>query len=175
MGKKLMKYNKLILILMMGFLWLTLPFMGKKAVKRFLPAGIFIALVTRWENSIAKKRTWWWWYEKLHPRLSGSFPFIWGPFMVGSMWILKMTYGKFPRYLILNLIVDSIFVFILIDKWLTKWGIASLVRMKKLQLSLLLFIDSLILYGFQNIVEKIREFRKKHMEIETDDNPSRFD
>ncbi|MFD2446620.1 hypothetical protein ACFSO7_22015 [Bacillus sp. CGMCC 1.16607] len=152
----MVKNNKLILILMVVSLWLTIPLMGKNAFKRFLPAGIFIALVTRWKNSIAKKRKWWWWYEKLHPRLTGSFPFIWGPFMIGSMWILKLAYGKFYRYLILNLAVDSIFVFILIDNWLMKWGIASLVRMKKIQLSLLLFIDSLLLYGFQNLIEKIK-------------------
>ncbi len=154
---KLIKYNKLILLLMMVLLWLTLPLLGKNTVKRFFPAGIFIALLTRWENSIAKKRTWWWWYEKLHPKLSGSFPFVWGPFMIGSMWILKFTYGNFYRYLIINLIVDSLFVFVIIDKWLTKWGIASLVRMKKFQLSLLLFIDSLLLYGFQYLLEKIKE------------------
>lgn len=147
---------------MMVIFWLTIPFMGKNAVKRFLPAGIFIAIFTRLENFVTKKRVWWWWYEKLHPKLSGSFPFVWGPFMIGSMWILKLTYGKFYRYLILNLIVDSIFTFVLVDKWLTKWGIASLVRMKKFQLSLLLFIDSLLLYGFQKFIETIQKPRNNY-------------
>lgn len=146
----------MLLLLMLVFSWLSLTLMGKNSVKRFLPAGIFIALITRWENAVAKKRTWWWWYEKLHPKLPGSLPFVWGPFMIGSMWILKLTYGKFFRYLILNLAVDSIFTFILVDKWLTKWGIASLVRMKKIQLSLLLFIDSILLYGFQYLIEKVK-------------------
>jgi hypothetical protein len=157
---KKIKYNKPILILMMFLFWLTVPLMGKNSFKRIFPASVFIALVTSWENAIAKKRKWWWWYEKLHPRLSGSFPFVWGPFMVGSMWILKLTYGKFYRYLIINLIVDSIFTFILVDKWLTKWGIASLVRMKKIQLSLLLFIDSILLYGFQTLIERIKKVNK---------------
>ncbi|MEH7385564.1 hypothetical protein V7147_09170 [Bacillus sp. JJ1521] len=154
---KFIKYNKMLLILMLIISWLSLLLMGKNSVKRFLPAGVFMALFTRWENVVAKKRTWWWWYEKLHPKLPGSFPFVWGPFMIGSMWILKLTYGNFFRYLILNLIVDSIFTFVLVDKWLTKWGIASLVRMKKIQLSLLLFIDSLLLYGFQYLIEKGKE------------------
>ncbi|MBS4196413.1 hypothetical protein [Lederbergia citri] len=153
---KLMRYNKLILILMMVFSWLSLLSLGKSSFKRFLPAGILIAFITRLENVMAKKRTWWWWYEKLHPKLSGSFPFVWGPFIVSSIWILKFTYGKPFRYLLVNLIADSIFVYILIDKWLTKWGIASLVRMKKIQLSCLLFIDTLLLYGFQFLIEKVR-------------------
>ena len=156
---KLMKYNKFILIMMMVVSWLSLLIFGKNAFKKFLPAGIFIAIITRLENYIAKKRTWWWWYEKLHPKLSGSFPFVWGPFMIGSLWVLKLTYGKFYRYLFINLLVDSIFIYILVDKWLTKWGIASLVRMKKVKLSLLLFVDSLLLYGFQLCIDKLKVIR----------------
>ena len=149
-----MRRNKLLLILMLVISWLSLLSFGKSSFKRFLPVALFSVFVTRLENSIAHKRAWWWWYEKLHPRLSGSFPFVWGPFMVGSMWILKFTYGKIFRYLIVNLIIDSFFTYFLIDKWLTKYGIASLVRMKKFQLSLLLFFDSLLLYGFQFFTEK---------------------
>lgn len=156
---KVLRYNKAVLLIMLVVSWLSFLLLGKSSFKRFIPAGIFMAFVTRLENYVAKKRTWWWWYEKLHPKLSGSFPFILGPFMIGSMWILKFTYGNFFRYLIVNLIVDSIFIFLLIDKWLTKWGIASLVRMKKIQLSLLLFIDSLLLYGFQFLLEKMKVFK----------------
>ncbi|MEH7237771.1 hypothetical protein [Bacillus sp. JJ1562] len=150
---KLMKYKKILLLFMMILSWLTVPLMKKKEIKRYFLAAVFMSLVTMFENIIAKKRTWWWWNVKLHPKLSGSFPFVWGPFMIGSLWILKLTYGKFYLYMILNLIVDSIFTFVLVEKWLTKWGIASLVRMKKYQLSLLLFIDSLLLYGFQYLIE----------------------
>ncbi|MBP2239539.1 hypothetical protein J2Z40_000092 [Cytobacillus eiseniae] len=163
---KLMKYNKFVLLMMLVVSWLSLLLFGKSSFKRFIPAGIFIALVTGLENYAAKKRTWWWWYEKLHPKLSGSIPFVFGPFMIGSMWVLKLTYGKFNRYLIVNLIVDSFFIFILIDKWLKKWGIASLVRMKKIQLSLLLFIDSLLLYGFQLLIEKIKVVKWKEDDSE---------
>jgi len=85
--------------------------------------------------------------------LSGIVPFLWGPFIVGSLWILKLTYGKFIKYIILNLIVDSIFTYFLVS-WLRKLGIASLVRLKKYQLSLLFFLKSLLLYGFQFIKEE---------------------
>ncbi|MBS4218389.1 hypothetical protein KHA96_08700 [Bacillus sp. FJAT-49711] len=156
-----MRRNKLLLILMLVISWLSLLSFGKSSFKRFLPVGLFSVFLTRLENGIAHKRAWWWWYEKLHPKLSGSFPFVWGPFMVGSMWILKFTYGKIFRYLIINVIIDSFFTYFLIDKWLTKFGIASLVRMKKIQLSLLLFFDSLLLYGFQFFAEKIRGHKSR--------------
>jgi hypothetical protein len=129
-------------------------FGGRDTVKRFLPAGLFIALVVRLESSIAKKQGWWWFYEKLHPKLIGEFPLIWGPFLIGSMWILKFTYGKFNTFMIINVIVDTIFTYPLVNL-LQKMGIASLVRLKRIQLSLLFLIKSLLLYSFQSFKDKL--------------------
>lgn len=142
------KYLKCFLLLMMISPWLSLPFMGRRSIKRFLPASLFISLIVTFEDVIAKKRRWWWWYESFHPKLSGIVPFVWGPFIVGSLWILKLTFGKFIKYIILNLIIDTMFIYFLVD-WLRRLGFASLVRMKKYQLSLLFFFKSLLLYGFQ--------------------------
>ncbi len=149
---KNIKYMKSLLLIMMIFPWFSLPFIGRRSVKRFLPAAFFISLVVTIEDVIAKKRKWWWWYEGIHPKLSGIVPFLWGPFIVGSIWILKLTYGKFTKYIILNLIVDSMFTYFLVD-CLRKLGIASLVRLKKYQLSLLFFLKSILLYGFHFIKE----------------------
>lgn len=152
---KILKYPKVLLLLVMVLPWFSLPLLGKDAVKRYLPAGLFISMVVKIVHLIAKKKKWWWWYENLHPKLPGGFPLISGPYLIGSMWILKLTYGKFLRFIIVNLVVDSIFTFVLVD-WLKKSGIASLVRLKKLQLSLIFFVNSLFLYGFQFINEKIQ-------------------
>jgi hypothetical protein len=149
-----LKYSKLLLLIMMILPWFTIPLLGKDAFKRFLPAGLFIALVVRIVNFIAKKRRWWWWYETLTPKMSGIIPFMWGPFLVGSLWILKLTYGKFFRYMLLNLSVDGVFTYGLVNL-LQKFGIASLVRMKKTQLMYVFMIEALLLYGFQFIKEKL--------------------
>lgn len=152
---KIMKYSKTLLLLMMILSWFTTPLLGKSAFKRYLPAGLFISLMVRIVNVIAKKRKWWWWYETLHPKLPGEIPFMLGPFLVGSMWILKWTYGKFVRYVILNLAVDSMFTYIVVH-YLTKFGIASLVRMKKIQLMYVLTVLSFILYFFQFLKENVQ-------------------
>jgi hypothetical protein len=153
-GERFMKYSKLLLLLLLILPWFSLPLLGKEAIKRFLPAGVFMSLVVRVVHFIAKKRKWWWWYEQLHPKLSGGFSFIWGPYLIGSLWILKFTYGKFLRFIIVNLVVDSMFTYVLVD-WLQKLGIASLVRLKKTQLSFIFFVEALLLYGFQFIKEKV--------------------
>ncbi|MBU7592860.1 hypothetical protein [Metabacillus halosaccharovorans] len=151
---RIARYSKSLLVLMMILSWFSIPLLGKREIKRFLPAGLFITMIVSIEDLIAKKRKWWWWYEKLHPKLSGIVPLLWGPFFIGSIWILKWTYGKFIRYIILNLIIDSMFTYLLVDLF-KKIGIASLVRLKKYQLSLLFFLKSLLLYGFQFVKEKM--------------------
>ncbi|WP_034332072.1 hypothetical protein [Bacillus sp. J37] len=156
---RIARYSKSLLVLMMILSWFSIPLIGKREIKRFLPAVLFITMIVSIEDKIAKKRKWWWWYEKLHPKLSGIVPFLWGPFFIGSMWILKWTYGKFIRFILLNLIVDSVFTYLLVDLF-KKIGIGSLVRLKKYQLSMLFFLKSLLLYGFQFVKEKRRKWVK---------------
>lgn len=150
-----MKHSRMLLIVMLILPWLTLPLLGRNAVKKFLPASLFISLLVRSESIIAKKRKWWWFYETIHSKLSGIFPFIWGPYFVGAMWILKLTYGKPFIYMITNLIIDTLFVYPFVT-FLKKSGIGSLVRLKKYQLLLSFFFKSWLLYGFQYLKEKIQ-------------------
>jgi len=149
-----MKYSKTLLFLTMIIPWVTAPLLGKKTLKHYLPAGVFIALMVRLTNVIAKRRKWWWWYGTLHPRLSRVIPFMLGPFFVGSIWILKWTYGKFLRYLALNMFFDGMFTYAMVPI-LTKFGVASLVRMKKIQLMYVFMVLTLILYAFQFLYENI--------------------
>lgn len=148
-----MKYSKQLLVLMIILSWFSLPFTGKQTIKRFLPASLFMAIIVRVVNIIAKKRKWWWWYVKIHPSVSGSFPFVWGSFFVGSLWILKYTYGNFINYIGLNLIAHSAFTYV-VEPVLQKLGIASLVRMKKIQLMYVFMVLAFLLYGFQFVKEK---------------------
>ncbi|QOY35333.1 hypothetical protein AWH56_021990 [Anaerobacillus isosaccharinicus] len=149
-----MKYSKLLLVLMMVFSWFSLLFIGKKTIKRFFPAALFMAILVRVVNFIAEKRKWWWWYEKIHPSVSGSFPFVWGSFFVSSFWILKYTYGNFIKYLGLNLFTHSTFTYVL-EPNLQKFGIASLVRMKKIELMYVFMVLAFLLYGFVLGKEKV--------------------
>jgi hypothetical protein len=151
---KNLKVARALLPAMMVLSWLTIPLLGKKSIKRFLPASILMAIVVWLEGKWARKRKWWWYYVKVHPKLSGGFPLTWGPFLIGSIWILRFTFGKFKWYLLLNLAVDTVFTYKFVDM-LKDLGIASLVRLKKYQLSILFFVKSLILYGVQMIREKI--------------------
>jgi hypothetical protein len=149
---EIMKYTKSLLAAAMILPWFSVPFLGAKSFKRFLPAAIFINFIVIIDSIIAKKRVWWWFYKKLDPRLRGETPLLWGPFLVGSLWIMKLTYGKIFRYMLLNFFVDSSFVYLILG-WLKRLGIVSLVRLEKFQLLLLFLFKAVLLYVFQFIKE----------------------
>lgn len=150
-----MKRSKLLLLSLMIFPWLTIPLLGKKIMNRFIPSALFMSILVWIESYIAKRYRWWWFYEKVNPRIIGEFPLIVGPFLIGTLWIMKFTYGKFIRFTIANLIVDSFFTYIMVEIF-KKLRIANLIRLSKVQLSLLFFLKSMILYGFQYILEKTK-------------------
>ncbi|WP_211170984.1 hypothetical protein [Bacillus sp. DNRA2] len=150
-----MKYSRTLLLIMMILPWFSIPLMGKRAFNQYLSTGLLMAILVRITNAIAKKRKWWWWYETIFPKLSGSIPFILGPFLVGSLWILKWSYGRLFKFVIVNLIYDGLFTYVVVPL-LTKFGIASLVRMKKLQLMYVFAVLASILYIFQLIKELIQ-------------------
>lgn len=152
----MMRKNKMILLLMMLLPWLTVPFLGKRTIKRFYPGALFIFLWVAVESIVAKKRVWWRVYERLIPNVIGEMPFMLGPFFVGSLWILKWTFGNFTRYLFINLLFDILFaypgMFIL-----RKLGIASFVRLRPIQMVILFMSKSVIMYGIQNSVNRWRK------------------
>ncbi|MFE7083502.1 hypothetical protein [Priestia megaterium] len=110
-----LKKQWLLNILMIILAWSSLPFLGKHNIKRFLPASILIVLIEGINVQYGKKRKWWVFYNKPKSYLSGEFPFNIGPHFIGTMWILKWTYGNFKAFILLNIIMDAIYAFPFVD------------------------------------------------------------
>ncbi|MFV2049419.1 hypothetical protein ACEWK1_18955 [Metabacillus sp. YM-086] len=148
-----MKKLNLLMILMTILPWLSVPLLRGLTFKRFLPAALFMSLYLVAEGRFAEKKKWWWFPFNVRPNVAAELPLIFGPFLVGSLWILKYTYGKFNLYLLINLLVDSVFTYFGIE-WFKKIGYVSLVRLTKFQLSLVFLIKTFLLYGFQVVYER---------------------
>lgn len=148
-----MKNQWLLSVAMILLSWLSLPFLGSRNIKRFLPASILILIIEGINVQIGKKRKWWYFYNKPNSYLSGEFPFNIGPFFVGSMWILKWTYGNFKRFILLNAIVDGAFTPTM-STLFKKLKLFTLVRLNKFQFFLYFFSKSFLLYWFQSLFEK---------------------
>ncbi|MCQ6281595.1 hypothetical protein JN080_20595 [Bacillus sp. EB600] len=148
-----MDKKKIFSLAMLIAPWLTVPFMGKKPFFRFLPVASFVNLFLSIFSVIANKKRWW---KNKNPLYSGvpiDFSFILGPFFVTTLWVFKLTYGSFLKYLITNAVLDAIcaFPFYAINK---KVGIFEF---KKMTRSIWFFICvslAIIIYGYQYIVEQ---------------------
>ncbi|WP_079505213.1 hypothetical protein [Mesobacillus jeotgali] len=140
------------------FPWLSLLFIGKRSFKRFSIAGIFIIGFEIINHLYGHKRKWWKFYNKRKSFLRDELPFSIGPYMPLSMWLLKISYGNFKKFAILNAIADGIFAFFLIDV-LKKFKIIGLNKLGHFQFFLYLHYKAYLLYGFQYLFEKIRGYR----------------
>ena len=149
-----MDNKKKFLLVVMLLPWLTVPFIGRKAMKRFSLTSIFIGLLFGVQSVYAHKKGWWRVHTQLFPNVMGEVPFIVGPFFVGATWVLKLTFGKFLRYTLVNLGVDFFHIYIFV-KWLHRVGIASLIRLKDYQAQILFSANAAIMYGFQRLIDKI--------------------
>jgi hypothetical protein len=67
--------------------------------------------------------------------------------------MLKMTYGKFPLYLISNTILQVSFIYLGGLKFVKYFKILSLEKLTKFQYLTIDLFRALLLYGFQYIVE----------------------
>ena len=100
-------------------------------------------------------------FNKFSVIIEGLLPFIIGLFLEGSMWILKLTFGKIPRFIFINAIINLSNAYLMV-KLLKKLDIFSLVRLKPFQFFALMCSKAILLYAFQLVFgEKNHETRKK--------------
>ncbi|MCM3728379.1 hypothetical protein M3226_22275 [Neobacillus cucumis] len=132
--------------------WLTVPLMGKRSFFRFLPVASLVNLCLSATSVIANKKQWW---INKNPISPGpiDFTYFLGPYFVGTLWIFKLTYGNFSKYLVTNVVIDWInaFPYFFISqkvglfkfkKWSNRtWGFMSLVW-------------AILIYGIQYLVEQ---------------------
>ncbi|WP_421383790.1 hypothetical protein ACOJQI_04185 [Bacillus salacetis] len=152
----MMKLSKVLILLLLVFSWVMLPFAGWRSIKRFMPASLFMCFFLLIEDVIAERFKWWIIYPNLSSKISGMTPFAVGPFFTGSIFILKYTYGRFPLFLLVNLIVDTFFVYPFY-RWFKKLGVWTLIKMNQLQLLSVFLTKSILMYGFHHFFIAKRE------------------
>lgn len=138
---------------------LLIPFAGKKALKNYSIASLFICLIVILENGVAMHKVWWWYYRKPFKHITGGFSYLPLKF-VSSLFTLKLFYGKFIRYLIIDTFFNTLYAFPILH-WFKNKGITSFVRFSPLKYFGLLTIKSLLLYGFQNVFEGSQKLNHK--------------
>jgi len=133
-----------------------LPLLGWRTFRRFLPASILAVLICSLDALIGKKRKWWSFYNKPQSFIQGELPFIIGPMLATSLWILKWGYGNFKRFIMLNAIAEVIFVSP-ITRVFTKLKLYRVVQINEFKFFLYFFYKAFLLYGFQYLFEKYKK------------------
>lgn len=154
-GRKLMyTYNKKkgFALAMILIPWLTVPFMGRRSFFRFLPVASFINLFISVFSVKANMKKWWINKNPLFPGYV-DFSYILGPYYVATLWIFKLTYGNFQKYLIINVLLNVInaFPFISVAE---RVGIFKFKKMKHVTWYFICIALSIFIYGYQYLVEK---------------------
>lgn len=108
--------NQAALWSMLVLPWLTLVFMKREEIKRWMPAALFVIVTSTLiiEAGITFKL--WETHETTYP-LNEMISYVYGILPVGAMWILKYTYGRFWLYAAVQL-VGSLVLILLVQPWL---------------------------------------------------------
>jgi len=147
-----MKKKEVFSLCMIIIPWISVLFMDKKSLIRYLPVACFVNLFISVLSVISNKQKWW---INKNPFSPGNvdFSYILGPYFVATLWIFKKTYGNFPKYFIVNVILNIFNAFPMASAW-EKVGAF---KFKKINHTMWYFICislAIIIYGFQYIVEK---------------------
>src|SRR5919205_4560682 len=109
MVSKRHKFLNLFIILIP---WLTMLFIGKRSIKRYSVAGIFIVIFEILNHLYGRKKKWWKFYDMPKSFIRDELPFDIGPYMPMSLWILKYSYGNFIKFVLLNVLANGFFAFL---------------------------------------------------------------
>ncbi|MFX4261337.1 hypothetical protein ACOBQJ_03940 [Pelotomaculum propionicicum] len=126
--------------------WLTLIFMNKEDIKRFMPAALFTSLTSMVVVDVGITLNFWVVQETAYP-LRGL-PYHLGLSPVLIIWMLYATYGRFWWYLVLNVIQNFGFTYLLI-RYLSYRGIEQLTGISPLQTTIVASIHGILIYGYQ--------------------------
>lgn len=150
--------NQIILVAMIILPWVSVFFMDRYSLKRFMPVAILASLLVTIIFEIGYVYDWWKIQSGILPwDIITSVPLTYGIFLVGTLWIFHLTFDRgFWTYLITNILFDGFYSFIILNV-LIWFGIYRLVNMGNFGIFMLMFMLSLIIYLYQKWQEGVIE------------------
>ena len=125
--------------------WLTLFFMPKEDVKRYMAAGLLSTILSVIVTEIGIRYAWWSILETTYP-FAVIPTYSYGFFPVMPMWLLKYTYGRFGPYLAVDTVLNIGFAYFILP-WFGNRGIVDFDG--GLQVFIFESFIAIVLYRFQ--------------------------
>ncbi|MCP1161278.1 hypothetical protein [Bacillus infantis] len=146
---------RIILFVISLLPWISLFFVSKKTIKRYMPVTIFTSFLMTIIFQIAYTYKWWVIYEYIVPwGYMIDVSFAYGVFAVGTFWIFILTSHNLKLYLIVNLIMDVVMCYITLP-FLNKMGIAEYKNISPWQYLLVIYGLSLMIFVYHNWQKQI--------------------
>ena len=141
---------KIILWLMLVLPWISLFFMNRHSLKRFMPVALLSSVLITVVLEMGYVYNWWTIVGKITPwEEFTSIPLMNGAFLVGTIWIFHFTYDKsFWVYILTNAIIDALYAFFILNV-LIYFDVYRLERMDNLGIFMLIFPLAFILFAYQ--------------------------
>lgn len=129
--------------------WLTLIFLRKETVKRYFPVSVFTSLLVTVVFEIAYALDWWKLTASVVPWGNiTNVPFVYGVFFIGTLWIFHLTFRRFWLYMLTNLVIDALQIFVA-SRFLFEGWIYDLHKINEFQVFLIMTGLSLVIYVYQ--------------------------
>ena len=134
--------------------WLTVPLIGKNTFLRFLPVATFVGYIFGFLSETADNKKWWKVKNALFPNHRLDVSYLLGLYLITTIWVFKLTFGNFYKYLTINIIIDWLFSFPIV-KFFTKVGVFEFKKMRPKHFFILSVSMAIIIYFYQALVEKV--------------------
>lgn len=127
--------------------WLSLLFMPKENIKRYISVGFLSTISSIIVTETGIRYAWWAIQETTFP-FAVIPTYAYGLFPVFPMWLLKYTYGRFGLYLTVDTILNILFAFVVLP-WFGRTRIVDFDFNDGYIVFIFETIIAIILYGFQ--------------------------
>jgi hypothetical protein len=139
--------------------WLTVYFMPKKSVKKYIPVTIFTTLITVTVTFIGNQYDFWGVKGSSKKRMWNLLSIL-SYFSLGCLWIFHLTFGKFMLYIFVNLLNNLVYTIGIIPL-LEKLNFIKYVKFTRIHHFLVTMFYTLLIYGYQLCYEKPKLFFNK--------------
>ncbi len=140
--------NQVFSWLLFSLPWLTLLFMKKEEVRRYMPVGLFAVVTTVIIHDIGIGIGAWVVQTPSYP-LFEMLPYFFGMAPVLTIWIFRFANGRFLYYMLANAAVDLGFSFYFLNMLLPAFGLYDLAGVDSFEVWLINLLHATTLYVYQ--------------------------
>jgi hypothetical protein len=135
--------------------WLTVFFIPTNVFKKYTPVAIFASFLVAINCMLSVPFKWWTVKGGLLNKVMNDLSFILGPFFIGTIWIFRLTFGKFWLYLLTNTFMD-LFLAYPINWILQRLKVYKLVNFKSKHVFILSIFFAIVIYPYQLFISRTK-------------------